>query len=238
MTPPDEPVDPAGAPTPQWYNGEGSEHTQPLPFVEAQSEPTKPFFSRRAGVLATIAVAFIVGGAAGVGGATWANAWSKQSNEPAAPTAVSSTAALDGVAPTSNIEQVAAKVLPSVVEIKVSGSTESGSGSGIILSSDGMILTNNHVVVVAANGGTISVSMNDGRLYPAKLVGTDPVTDSAVIQVQGLTGLTPATLGHSSTLKVGQTVLAIGSPFGLSSTVTQGIVSALNRPVQVNEAAG
>ncbi|MGN6723323.1 MAG: S1C family serine protease [Marmoricola sp.] len=262
MTTPHEPIDPAGTPSgdsgdepttelphaeahaaptppeappaPQWYDGSGTEHTQPLPFVNAEPTSNKPFLSGRAGVAAVIVAAILAGGAAGVGGAAWANAWSDNNQ---ASTTTDPNASTNTPTTTSGtaIEQVAAKVLPSVVQINVSGQGESGSGSGIVLSDDGMILTNNHVVVVAGQGGSISVSMNNGRVYQAKLIGTDPVTDSAVIQAQGITGLTPANLGHSNNLKVGQTVLAIGSPFGLSSTVTQGIISALNRPVQVDE---
>ncbi|GAC1380509.1 MAG: trypsin-like peptidase domain-containing protein [Marmoricola sp.] len=243
MTTPHEPVDPTGAPadrsdaepTTEWYDG-STESTRPLPFVPSAGEGVeKPFLSRRGGVVAVIVAAVLAGGAAGVGGAVWANDWSDQNTsstviDPNA--AASETAAGAG---SSVTERVAAKVLPSVVQINVAGPNESGSGSGIVLSADGVILTNNHVVVIAAQGGSISVSMNNGKVYPAKLIGTDPVTDSAVIQAQGLSGLTPATLGHSTNLKVGQTVLAIGAPYGLSSTVTGGIISALNRPVQVDE---
>jgi putative serine protease PepD len=124
-------------------------------------------------------------------------------------------------------------VLPSVVMIEVSGANGSGSGSGIILSADGKILTNNHVVALAGKGGSLSVSFNDGSHAKAKVLGADPLTDTAVIQAQGVSGLTPATLGHSSSLQVGQGVVAIGSPFGLDATVTSGIVSALDRPVDV-----
>jgi putative serine protease PepD len=120
-----------------------------------------------------------------------------------------------------------------VVKIDVSNGQEAGSGSGIILSSDGQILTNNHVVEVAGQSGSIRVSFNDGSSAPAKILGTDPLTDTAVIQAQNVHGLTPATIGKSSELRVGQGVVAIGSPFGLESTVTSGIVSALNRPVAV-----
>ena len=109
----------------------------------------------------------------------------------------------------------------------------SGSGSGIILSADGKILTNNHVVAIAGNGGSSASSFNDGTHAAAKVLGTDPLTDTAVIQAQDVSGLTPATIGHSSSLQVGQGVVAIGSPFGLDATVTSGIVSALNRPVNV-----
>jgi putative serine protease PepD len=99
------------------------------------------------------------------------------------------------------------------------------------LSSDGLILTNNHVVEMAANHGRLVVSFNNGLHAPATIVGRDPLTDLAVIKATGVSGLTPAKLGSSSSLAVGQQVLAIGSPFGLESTVTEGIVSALNRPV-------
>ena len=125
-------------------------------------------------------------------------------------------------------------MLPSVVKIDVSGAQGAGSGSGIILSSDGQILTNNHVVELAGDGGTLRVTFNDGSHADAKVLGTDPLTDTALIQAAGnVSGLTPATIGKSGDLAVGQGVVAIGSPFGLEATVTSGIVSALNRPVNV-----
>jgi putative serine protease PepD len=136
-----------------------------------------------------------------------------------------------------SVESVAAAVLPSVVKISVSSASAAGSGSGIVLTSDGLILTNNHVAAIAAHGGNMAVSLNDGTDAPAHIVGRDPLTDLAVIQAEGVSGLTPATLGSSSNLKVGEQVVAIGSPFGLDSTVTSGIVSALNRPVNASDGA-
>ena len=130
-----------------------------------------------------------------------------------------------------SVEAVSSKVLPSVVQINVANGTTGGTGSGIILSKDGQILTNNHVVETVANGGSITVLFNDGTTASATVVGRDPLTDIAVIKAEGKSDLTPATLGKSSGLKVGQDVAAIGSPFGLQGTVTTGIVSALNRPV-------
>ena len=124
-------------------------------------------------------------------------------------------------------------MLPSVVKIDVSGAQGAGSGSGIILSSDGQILTNNHVVELAGDGGTLRVTFNDGSHADAKVLGTDPLTDTALIQAENVSGLTPATIGKSGDLAVGQGVVAIGSPLGLEATVTSGIVSALNRPVDV-----
>lgn len=129
-------------------------------------------------------------------------------------------------------EDIAARVLPSVVSIQTRTQRGGGEGSGSIFSSDGMIVTNNHVVADVANGGDIQVRLNDGRMLPASVVATDPQTDIAVIKAQGVSDLKPIALGDSDALKVGEDVVAIGSPLGLSSTVTTGIVSAKNRPVQ------
>jgi putative serine protease PepD len=180
-----------------------------------------------------VAASLLFGGAAGVGGAA---AWTSTHDEvQSSPVLVQTGSATAQASAGGSIEKVAQGVLPSVVMIDVSGSNGSGSGSGIILSQDGKILTNNHVVALAGNGGRLSVSFNDGSHAPAKVLGTDPLTDTAVIQAEGVHGLTPATLGHSSSLQVGQGVVAIGSPFGLDATVTSGIVSALNRPVNVGQ---
>jgi putative serine protease PepD len=130
---------------------------------------------------------------------------------------------------------IAAKVLPSVVSIHVTASNQSDTGSGVILRPDGYILTNNHVVAPASNGGgTVNVTFNDGTSTTAKIVGTDPLDDLAVLKV-AKTGLQAATLGNSSQVHVGDPVLAVGSPLGLTGTVTAGIVSALNRPVETRD---
>jgi putative serine protease PepD len=189
---------------------------------------------------AVIATSLLVGGAAGMGGAAAWDAW--QPDESSGSTATTRTTSQvvdtpDRAAADGTVAQVAQEVLPSVVKIDVSNGQESGSGSGIVLSSDGQILTNNHVVEVAGDSGSISVSFNDGSSAPAKILGTDPLTDTAVIQAEGVDGLTPATIGKSSDLQVGEGVVAIGSPFGLESTVTSGIVSALDRPVDVGSDA-
>jgi putative serine protease PepD len=135
-------------------------------------------------------------------------------------------------APAGSVEQVAAKVLPSVVSISVRGSAGPGTGSGVIISSDGLILTNNHVVESAAGGGALIVTFHDGRTAPARVVGRDTSSDLAVIKAQDVSGLQQATLGSSADLRVGQQVVAVGSPLGLSGTVTAGIVSALDRRVR------
>ena len=154
--------------------------------------------------------------------------------------------------PAGSVEQVAAKVLPSVVKLQIDLSGgQSEEGSGIILSDDGLILTNNHVVAAAntapgrqdlpsgmgngqdAPGAATKATMtlSDGRTAAFSVVGADPSSDIAVVRAEGLSGLTPITLGSSKDLKVGQNVVAIGSPLGLQGTVTTGIISALNRPV-------
>jgi putative serine protease PepD len=179
-----------------------------------------------------------VGGGAGVGGAAAYTAWhddnsSSGSSCSAAPTTSKVVNPPTTPAAAGSVQAVAAKVLPSVVKIDVSGAQGAGSGSGIILSSDGRILTNNHVVELAGDGGSLRVTFNDGSHADAKVLGTDPLTDTALIQAENVSGLTPATIGRSGDLAVGQGVVAIGSPLGLQATVTSGIVSALNRPVDV-----
>lgn len=141
-------------------------------------------------------------------------------------------------APIGSVEQVAAKVVPSVVMLETDLGRQSEEGSGIIYSADGLILTNNHVVATAADGAAhghqtpnTTVTFADGRTAAFSVVGTDPASDIAVIQVKGVSGLTPITVGSSANLRVGQPVVAVGSPLGLEGTVTTGIVSSLNRPV-------
>lgn len=165
-------------------------------------------------------------------------------------------------APVGSVEQVATKVVPSVVKLETKMGRASEEGSGIVLSADGLILTNNHVVAAVQGapsapkppgvptpvptkpgapspdntpaGAKTLVTFADGRTAPFTVVGSDPATDIAVVRAEGVSGLTPITLGSSSSLRVGQDVVAIGSPLGLEGTVTTGIVSALNRPVAAN----
>jgi putative serine protease PepD len=194
---------------------------------------------RRGRTLAGIVALAVLAGGAGFGGA-WA--YDQTQGDDGSPGVVSSltddSAATQTKAPAGTVSAVAEKVLPSVVQINVKGQTESGSGTGIIISSDGQILTNNHVVEVAADNGTITVAFSDGTNAKATIVGRDPKTDLAVVKATGKTGLSPAQLGTSADLKVGQEVVAIGSPFGLESTVTEGIISALNRPVSSSDGSG
>jgi putative serine protease PepD len=127
----------------------------------------------------------------------------------------------------SSVADVAETVLPSVVDI----TTQEGEGSGVVMSADGYIVTNNHVVEGAA-GNTVNVTFNSGKTAKATIVGTDPAGDIAVIKAQGVTGLTAAKFGDSDSMRVGDTVLAIGSPLGLQGSVSEGIISALHRTIQ------
>jgi putative serine protease PepD len=202
------------------------------PVLPPESRPRNGLRSRRLAAT-VVAASLVLGGAAGVGGAAiWTSTHDDVQSSPVLTQTGGSTAQ---TAATGSIEKVAQSVLPSVVMINVAGPNGEGSGSGIILSRDGKILTNNHVVALAGSSGELNVSFNDGSHATAKILGTDPLTDTAVIQAEGVKNLTPATLGHSSSLQVGQGVVAIGSPFGLDATVTSGIVSALNRPVNVGQ---
>jgi putative serine protease PepD len=140
-----------------------------------------------------------------------------------------------GSAGACSATSVSDQVLPSVVTISATAARGqgAGTGSGEIIRSDGYILTNNHVISVAANGGGVEVLLSDGRSYPATIVGRDPQTDLAVLKANNLQTPQVISLGQSEDLVVGQPVVALGAPLGLSSTVTSGIVSALGRTVQV-----
>jgi putative serine protease PepD len=127
----------------------------------------------------------------------------------------------------SSLAQIAAAVQDSVVSI----TTQNGEGSGVVLTADGFIVTNNHVVATA-QGGTVTVIFADGKKATATIVGTDPRTDLAVVRASGVSGLKAATFGKSSKIQVGDTVLAIGSPLGLAGSVTAGIISAKDRTIQ------
>ena len=135
-----------------------------------------------------------------------------------------------------SIAAVAEELLPSTVQVLARGGSDGeqgggSTGSGFVLDREGHVITNNHVVADATEAGAITVVDHKGRSHDATIVGRSPVYDIAVLQVDGAKELEPAALGSSRAMRVGQTVVAIGSPLGLSSTVTSGIVSALDRPV-------
>ena len=210
-----------------------SEAGAPTPPPSPPAYPDQ--LRRRRGVTALVAVALAAGLVGGGAGAAVTH--QLDDGSPAAATTVLDTPVTGTKTRADAVEQVAARLLPSVVSIEERAPNGSGGeGTGVILSADGLILTNNHVVAAAADGGSLQVTLNDGSTKRATIVGRDPVTDLAVIRAQDASGLPTATLGSSADLRAGETVVAIGSPLGLQGTVTSGIVSALNRPVRTGDA--
>ncbi|MFD0252770.1 trypsin-like peptidase domain-containing protein [Streptomyces sp. NPDC127113] len=130
-----------------------------------------------------------------------------------------------------SVAALAGRALPSVVTLHVSGSDAAGTGTGFVLDGRGHILTNNHVVDPAGDGGEITVTFNSGDTAEATVVGRDSGYDLAVVKVKGVSGLTPMPLGNSDNVRVGDPVVAIGAPFDLAGTVTSGIISAKERPI-------
>ena len=210
---------------------------EPPPWSPTPETPTPPRRRRgrrAAAVVGVLALTLAAGVTGGVVGAAL-------DDEPAAGSGiVRSTGQIAEVASADgSVEGAAATIAPSVVTIEVAGgvgpfgrSTGGGTGSGVVLRSDGYVLTNNHVV---AGADTVTVTLSDGTEHTADVVGTDPDSDLAVLRVTGDADLTAAAFADSDELEIGQTVLAVGSPLGLSNTVTQGIVSAVQRPVRTGD---
>jgi putative serine protease PepD len=187
--------------------------------------------SRRAGRLriglAALVAGALIGGGAGAGVATLLD-------DPEVARGTNASAqnvVIENPETATTATAAAAKAAPSVVTIYVASGGNAGSGSGVVLTEDGYVLTNNHVVAEAADGGTVQVRTADGTLYDATVVGTDVASDLAVVRLDGAEGLTPATFADSDDVQVGDVAVAIGAPLGLSNTVTDGIVSATDRAV-------
>jgi putative serine protease PepD len=209
----------------------------PLAADAAQPTPEPRQRSSATTLVAVAAAAALIGGASGAGIAAWAVS---------ANTADGSTNSTDPQTITVNdpggvnvVNAVAAKAGPSVVTISVASQRAGGSGSGVILSEDGYVLTNNHVVTLdgESNDGTIEVTTADGRIFAAEIVGNDPTVDLAVIKLVDASGLTPIEFGDIDALDVGDRAVAIGAPLGLANTVTDGIVSVLDRSIQIRSSA-
>jgi putative serine protease PepD len=197
-------------------------HTQTYPTPPAVDRPPR----RGSGLVVGVAVlALLVGGGAGALGG-YLTAGSKVASAPSALDAPKPAQQASTAAPGS-VESVADKLLPSVVQLQ----TRSGEGSGFVIRQDGLIVTNNHVIAEAAQpGSALKVVFQDGQSADGTVLGRDSSSDLAVVQAKGVSGKIPVQLGSSDNLKVGQAVVAIGSPFDLSGTVTSGIVSSLHRP--------
>ncbi|SNY48817.1 S1C family serine protease [Paractinoplanes atraurantiacus] len=198
--------------------------TPPPPFVPpaAPSSGGSRWPRRIAGGAALIA---LVAGAGTAGGVV-AERYLIDHDSTAAATAT--TASSTTVTEDQDLAAIVKQVQPSIVTVMVDGTRESSLGSGVVLTSTGLILTNNHVI---SSEGTVSVRLSNGTTVPASVVATDTTHDLALVQASGLTGLTPATFGTDDSLAVGDTVLAFGAPLGLENTVTSGIVSATDRSI-------
>ena len=255
---PAAPPTPPTPPVPRALSEAPAQSTQPLPDYAA-SAPTPPSatgsanapaaesananagasFRRTKPVLlvAALAVGALVGGVAGGGIVLALNGDSSNSSVSANTTPANIT--VNNPDDATTVTAVAAKATPSVVTISAKSSDSGGTGSGVIISDDGYVLTNTHVVTLdgATGDAAISVQTNDGRLFTAKLIGTDPISDLAVIKIDDATDLQPASFADSSKLNVGDTAIAIGAPLGLSGTVTDGIVSAINRSITIASSA-
>ena len=238
-------VDGSDAPTPQNASSDWAA-TAPLTGASfgpaATSAPATSVEPPRTGnrnlvipVVVALAVGAILGGAAGAGVAVVVSA----NNGSGATTSAHAGVVVNDTSRVTSITGVVAKASPSVVTLSVTGGSSGGSGSGVILTSDGYVLTNNHVATLDGATGTPTIKVQDsvGHIYEATLVGTDPTVDLAVVKLKNAIGLTPIEWADSSKLNVGDTAIAMGAPLGLAGTVTTGIVSALNRSIQIASSA-
>jgi putative serine protease PepD len=189
------------------------------------------------GVIAALAIGALVGGVSGAGVAYFALANNGSGNTQAQ--TIPANITVNDPDNATTVTAVAASAGASVVTISAAGTDASGTGSGVLISKDGYILTNTHVVTLegATADAKVSVRMSDGRLFDATIVGTDPIVDLAVIKIDGVTDLKPIEFADSGALNVGDTAIAIGAPLGLNNTVTNGIVSALNRSITIASSA-
>lgn len=197
----------------------------PVESKKSEQTKTRSKSSRALAMSVIAAFAALTGGAIGAGASLVA--FSSMQAPP--PVVVNNTEAVNWVT------GAAMAASPSVVTLSVNSSTGNGNGSGVMISEDGYALTNSHVVTLGGSTNDVSVTAQawDGRVYEAEVVGTDPTNDIAVIKLLGSENFQPIGIKDSDQLNVGEPVVAIGAPLGLSSTVTQGIVSALNRTIQV-----
>ncbi|NNJ03024.1 PDZ domain-containing protein [Streptomyces sp. PKU-MA01144] len=231
---PASPASPAGYPQGAWL----PPPPPASPWGGHASAPQGPR-KRSGGLIASVLVAALVAG--GVGGGV--GYWAAERNDGGASTTVAAGDAPSGFKrEPGTVAAVAGKALPSVVTIEAAsgrGQGEAGTGTGFVYDKEGHILTNNHVVASAADGGTLSATFSDGKEYEAEVVGRAQGYDVAVLKLRDApAGLTPLPLGNSDQVAVGDSTIAIGAPFGLSNTVTTGIISAKNRPVASGDGSG
>ncbi|MEV1009294.1 trypsin-like peptidase domain-containing protein [Streptomyces sp. NPDC049881] len=228
------PTPPAG-PVP----GQGQDGTGQLPPAEPWTvlPPPAPK-KKRNGLLIGVLVAAVVAG--GVGGGVGYLVADDDASSPAASAPGRGDGDEVAARPPDSVAGIAESALPSVVTIEAGNGAEAGTGTGFVYDEEGHIMTNNHVVAPAADGGTLSVTFSDGESYDAEVVGRAEGYDVAVIRLTDLDGrqLDPLPVGDSDSMAVGDATIAIGAPFGLSGTVTTGIISAKDRPVASSDGQG
>jgi putative serine protease PepD len=233
-------------PTSQYPTSQNPTAQYPAPAYSGEQasadagQPGAPKTARRrlaVPVIGALAIGALIGGGSGAG--IYALASGGNDRTQTVSTQTAPNVVVNRSKDATTVTAVAAKASPSVVTISVAGGQSAGTGSGIVLDKNGYVLTNTHVVTLdgATGNAQIQVTMSDGHIYSAKVVGTDPIVDLAVIKLDGVTNLTPMTFADSSQLNVGDSAIAIGAPLGLSGTVTDGIVSALNRSITVASSA-
>ena len=219
---------PAAPQLPSGANQAAGPYSTSAPAQAQTATATKKPRKTRKTLAAFVAVALL---SAGVGGGSAIAANHYLNSSSSGFSTATTTQVTQASANSPDWTATAAAIKDAVVAIRVEGSNKQGQGSGVIIDAKGHIVTNNHVVSGAGQGAKLSVTIGD-KTYSAKVVGTDPSTDLAVLKLENPpSNLTVASWGDSSKLKVGQPVMAVGNPLGLSDTVTTGIVSALNRPV-------
>lgn len=220
---------PPGAPLPP----------QSTPFGEPVApEPEKKPRRRAGATIGLITATALIAAGAGFGGSWAYNTYIDDGARPVT-SSESGTITVNNPGSVTQTTAIAAEALPSVVTIDVGTDQAAGSGSGVIISEDGYVLTNTHVVTLdgATGAADVRVTLSDGTIYQAEVVGTDPIYDLAVIKLKDASGLPVITWGDSGKLNVGDVTVALGAPLGLANSVTEGIVSTLNRSISVASSA-
>lgn len=219
---------------PSYAGGGGGNHTWGASYQPPQPKPG----GRRGGLLAGVVAAALIAGAVGGGVGYWAA--ERDDNGGTGSTTVSASNPADLKRDPGTVANVAASALPSTVTIEAEGNNgEGGTGTGFVYDKQGHILTNNHVVAEAVDGGKLSATFSNGKKYDAEVIGNAQGYDVAVIKLKNAPNdLKPLVLGNSDKVAVGDSTIAIGAPFGLSNTVTTGIVSAKDRPVASSDGSG
>jgi putative serine protease PepD len=197
----------------------------PSPPYASQGQPNDRRWPRRLAGSAAI-LALVAGG--GTAGGVFADHFLIDHPAAGGTSSAVATTPISTATGTTDLAAIVKNVQPSIVTVTVDGDNQTSLGSGVVVRSDGLILTNNHVI---DSQGTVSVRLSSGRTVPGKVVATDTTHDLALVRATGLSGLTPVTFATDRSVAVGDTVLAFGAPLGLENTVTSGIVSALDRSV-------